>query len=270
VRVEEQRQRRAEGKRRVAERGRIAEHDPVVGHVGRAGELLLGGAEDGVEAAELDRDRDDRDDHHDVDQRVLDERDQGRSSQARLVRVGREHREREDDRQVTRQPDRLDHRLDAHELQGDVGHRRDDAGERDRERERRRPMARANEVGRRGHPVPVGDRPDADGGEQNQRVDDDRVGNREEADRAEAEDERRNRDEGVGGVDVAAEQEPRDPAAELAPAETPLVDILERSRAAPAHRGEPDERNEEEQRQDDRKLEPVDRGDRHHSPRVLT
>jgi hypothetical protein len=33
--------------------------------------------------------------------------------------------------------------------------------------------------------------------------------------------------------------------------------------------GEADDRDEEEQRDQDRQLEPVDRGDRHHSPRVL-
>ena len=54
---------------------------------------------------------------------------------------------------------RLEHRLDADQLQRDVGHRRDDAGDRDQQRQRRRAVAAADEVGRRDVAVPCDDRP---------------------------------------------------------------------------------------------------------------
>ena len=71
----------------------------------------------------------------------------------------------------------------------------------------------------------VADRPQPRHEDEDDRVEDDRVGHREEAaDRAEREHRRRHRDERVGRVEVAAEQEPGDPGAELAPAEAPLVE----------------------------------------------
>ena len=85
VRVEEQRQRRAERERRVLQLRRAGE-DHAVARVRRRGELLLRGAEDLVPAAELVGDHDDGDDDHEVDQRVLDERDQRRCAQARSCR----------------------------------------------------------------------------------------------------------------------------------------------------------------------------------------
>ena len=120
------------------------------------------------------------------------------------------------------------------------------------------PRATAHEVGRRDEPVAVRDRPHANRREQHHRVDDDRVGHREEADRPEPEDERGNRHERVGRVDVAAEQEPGDPAAELAAAEPPLVEVLERLGLAPARGGEAEPADEHEERDDDRELELVD------------
>jgi hypothetical protein len=64
--------------------------------------------------------------------------------------------------------------------------------------------------------------------------DDDRVGEREEAARADRPDERRHGDEGVGGEEVAAQQEPGDHGPEAPAAETPLVEQVEIA-ALPAH-----------------------------------
>ena len=162
-------------------------------------------------AAELGGDVDHGDDDDEVDQGVLDERDERRSAQAGVVGVGREDRERDDDRPVAGHAHRLEHGLDADQLQRDVGHRRDDAGDGDEQRQRRRAEAAADEVGRGHVAVHVADRPQPDQHEEDDRVDDDRVRHGEEPDGAGAEDQGRNGDERVGRVEVAAEQEPGDP-----------------------------------------------------------
>ena len=258
VRVEKQRERGTEGQRRVPEDLRVGEQEAVGDRRLGARELLLGCAEDVVEAAELDRDVDDGRDHDDVDQRVLDERDQRRRAQARLVRVGGEDHEGDDQRPLALDAHHLQHRADAHELQRDVGHRRDDAGDRDHQRERRRAVAAADEVGRRHVAVLVRHRPQPRRDDERHREDQDRVRDGEEADRADGEHEAGDGHERVRGVEVAAEQEPGDPAPELAPAEAPLVEVLERLRLAPARRPEAHPRDEREQGDEDDQLDPLD------------
>ena len=107
VRVHEQRERRAERERRVGPVARrTAARDEDAGR--RAGRcrrlhLVLRGVEH-VAEAELDGDPHDR--HHDdqIDQGVLDERDQRRRAQTRGVGERREHRERDEQRQVLHEP----------------------------------------------------------------------------------------------------------------------------------------------------------------------
>ena len=178
---------------------------------------------------------DDRDDDDEVDQRVLDERDHRRRPQPRGVGVRRQQHERDQQRQVlgepvvaAAEPDHVEHGLDADQLQRDVGHRRDEPGDRDGEREDAGVVAAADEVGGRDVAVPVADRPQPRHEDEDDRVEDDRVGHREEpGDRAHREHRRRHRDEGVRRVEVTAEQEPGDPGAELAPAQPPLVERVE-------------------------------------------
>ena len=155
---------------------------------------------------------DDRDDDDEVDQRVLDEGDHRRRPQARGVGVRRQQHERDQQGQVLGQPvaaatepDDLEHGLDADQLQRDVGHRRDEAGDRDREREDAGVVAAPHEVGRGDVAVTVADRPQPRHEDEDDRVEDDRVGHREEArDGARREHRRRHRDEGVRRVEVAA------------------------------------------------------------------
>ena len=90
------------------------------------------------------------------------------------------------------------------------------------------------------------------------RVDHDRVGDREEADRAGAEHQRGHGDERVRGVQVAAEQEPADERAEAAAAEPPLVQVHHVLGPAPAGRGEADAGDDEEEDDDDRERDGVD------------
>ena len=267
VRVQEQRERRAEGQRRVAENLRVGEQQAVDDRRLGAVELLLRRGEDVVEATELDRDVDHRDEHDDVDQRVLDERDQRRGAQTGLVRVGREDHEREDQRPFALDAHRPQHRADADELQRDVWHRRDDAGDRDHQRERRRAVAATHEVRRRDVAVLVRHRPQPRRHDERHREDQDRVRDREEAERAHAEQQPRHGHERVRGVQVAADQEPADPAAEVAPAQTPLIEVIERLGAAPARRHEPHARDEREQRDEDDELDPLDVV--HRAPRLV-
>jgi hypothetical protein len=155
--------------------------------------------------------------------------------------------------------------LDADELQRDVGHRGQDAGDRDREPEPAAAEPALHEVGRRDVAVAVRDRPQPWHEHEDDRIDDDRVRHREEAaDRAGREHRRGHGHERVGGVEVAAEQEPGDEGAEAAAAKAPLVEAGEAGRPPPPGRGEADDGDEDEEDQDDRQRCVVDAG--HRSP----
>ncbi len=230
------------------------------------GEGVRGLAEDVVPAAQLGRQVDHRDDDHDVDQRVLDERDQRGRAQARGVGVGREHREGDEQRQVLDEPvgvlgadaHHLEHDLDADQLERDVRHRREDAGQRDRQRERPAVVAALDEVGRRDVAVPVADRPQPRQEQEDQRVDHDRVRHGEEADRAAGVQQCGHRDERVRRVEVAADQEPGDEGAEPAAAQAPLVEAAHVGGAAPARGGEAEHGDEQEEEEEDAERDRAD------------
>ena len=244
VRVEEQRQRRAQRERDVLELVVRREQDralrPPGGRVG-LGELVRRGVEDRRPAAEPRRQVDHGHEDHDVDQDVLDERDQRGRPQPGLVGVDREDHERDEQRQVPGEPravqaHRAQHGLEPDELQRDVGHGRHEPGDRHEEGEQRAAVAAAHEVGRGDVAVHPRDRPQPQHRQEHQRIEDHGVGQGEEAHRTRAEQQRGHGDEGVGGVEVAADQEPGDPGAELAPAQPPLVEVLERLGPPPARR----------------------------------
>ena len=219
VRVDEQRQRRAERQRRVAEHLRVGQEEPVRRPLRRrrsAVELLVGRPEDRLPAAELAGDVDDGRDDHDVDQGVLDEGNERRCAKPGLVGVDREDEEGDDQRQVaddalSLDAHRLQDRLDAHQLQRDVGHGRDDAGQGDHEGQRAGAVTSPDEVGRGDVAVPVADRPEPDRDQEDHRVHDDRVRHGEEAQGPGAVDQGGDRDEGVRRVEVTADEEPGDP-----------------------------------------------------------
>jgi len=120
----------------------------------------------------------------------------------------------------------------------------------------RLPKAAANEVAGRDVAVLVTHVPDPREGQKQDRVDHDRVGHREEGNRARAESERGNRDEGVGGVEITADQEPGDDGAEAPTAEPPLVQLVEIA-LAPMGGGESQPGDESEQQHENRKRNPV-------------
>ena len=149
------------------------------------------------------------------------------------------------------------HDLDADKLQRDVWHGREDAGERDRQREPAVAEPPAHEVGRRDVAMLVRDRPQAREHDVEDRIDHDRVRHGEEADRAGAEQQRGHRDERIGGVEVAADQEPGDDGAEAAPAQAPFVQQVEVA-LAPVRGDEAEEGDEAEQDDEDDEGGPVD------------
>ena len=149
-----------------------------------------------------------------------------------------------------REAERADHHLHADELQRDIGHGGDDAGQRDGEREQAAAEAVAHIVGRGDMAALVRDRPEPREDEIEDRIDQDRVGDGEEAHGALAEHERRHGDEGVGGVEVAAEQEPGDDGAEAAPAEPPFMQQIEIG-LAPMRGDEAEPGDEQEQGDED-------------------
>ena len=91
VRIEEQRQRRAQRQGRV---GAVGAGGMCAPGTASSSFVRRHGREDLAEAAELDRNDDDRREGRDVDQDVLDDRDRGRRAQAARIGEGRQHHER--------------------------------------------------------------------------------------------------------------------------------------------------------------------------------
>ena len=198
----------------------------------------------------------------DVDQDVLDDGDRGRRAQPARIGEGRQDDERDDQRQVAdeagaRDAERADHHLEPDELQRDVGHGRDDAGDRHRQRQPAVAEAAAHEIGGGDVVVLVADVPEPREHQEQDRIDDDRVRHGEERDGAGAEGQRRNGDESVGGVEVAADQEPGDDRAEAPAAEAPFVQQVEIA-LAPVGGREAEPGDEAEQQHEDDQRGPVD------------
>ena len=255
--IEEQRQRRAERQRSVDAIGAGG-----VGAGRRQQELRRRHRrKDMAEAAELDRHHDHRGKGGDVDQNILDDGDRGRCPQPARIGERREDDEGDDQRQVggkagAADAHGADHHLQADQLQRDVRHSGDDAGDGDRQRQPAIAEAAADEIGRRDVIVLVADMPKPRKYQEQDRIDHDRVRHREEGDGAGAEGERRDGDEGVGRVEVAADQEPSDDGAEAPPAQAPFVQLVEIA-LAPMRGGKTQPRDEAEQRYKDDQGSPV-------------
>ncbi len=146
--------------------------------------------------------------------------------------------------------------LQADQLQRDIGHGGDDAGDRHRQRQPAIAEAAAHEIGRRDVVVLVADVPEPRKHQEQDRIDHDRVRHREERDGAGAEGERRNGDEGVGGVEVAADQEPGDEGAEAPAAQAPFVQLIEIA-LAPLRGGKAQPGDEPEQHHENGQSGPV-------------
>src|SRR5262249_42484269 len=87
--------------------------------------------------------------------------------------------------------------------------------------------------------------------------DDDGVGDGEERHGAGSVRQRRDGYEGIGGVEIASEQEPRDERAEASAAEPPLVKKIEIA-PTPSGGSETEPRDEGKQQDEDRQRNPVD------------
>src|SRR6202790_4466178 len=195
-----------------------------------------------MEAAQLDRDDDDRGQCRYIDQNILHDGDRRRRAQPARVSEGGQHDKGNEQRQIGGKArpgyaERADDDLDADELQGDVRHGRDYAGHRYRQCQPAVPEAPANEITRRDVAMLAAHIPQAAKEQENERVDDDRIRYREKSDGTGAERERRNGNESVGGIDIATDQEPGDEGAETPAAQTPFVKQIEIA-FAPMSRGE--------------------------------
>lgn len=195
---------------------------------------------------------DDDDDHRDEDQDILDHRDQRRCAHAAVICVRGDEGEREDQRPTAAgYTHSLEHGPDTHELQRDVGHRGQDAGDGHDEREGPAPVSPAHEVTGGQIAMTVVDRPQPWHHHEEQREDDDRVDQREEPDGAGAERELGDRDVGVGREDAAAQQEPCDRRPEASPGDAPFVETGEVP-GSPCRGDEAEHGDEREQRHEDR------------------
>src|SRR5690606_18221092 len=119
-------------------------------------------------------------------------------------------------------------RLNAHQLQRDVRHGGQNAGQRHRQRQRTRAVATTHEVSRCDIAVAITHRPQACHVDEDYRIKHDGVGNGEEtADSAQGEEGGGHDHDRVRAVAVTAAQEPGYPVAEGTATETPFIKAFE-------------------------------------------
>ena len=117
--------------------------------------------------------------------------------------------------------------MNTDELERDVGHGRDDAGDSYRQRQPTVTKAAVNEICGGDVAMLVTDMPKSWEHQEQNRIDHDRIRHSKERDCARAESERRNRDECVGGIEVTTDEEPSDDSTEASAAQTPFVQLIE-------------------------------------------
>src|SRR5262249_54931496 len=120
-----------------------------------------------------------------------------------------------------------DDNLDADKLECDIGHRGNDAGDRHGKREPAVAEAATHEICCRDVAVLVADMPEARKDQKENGENDDGVRDCEERDRARAIRQRRHGDEGIGGIEISAEQKPCDEGAEAPTTQPPFMKKIE-------------------------------------------
>ena len=111
-------------------------------------------------------------------------------------------------------------------------------------------VAAKHKIGGRDVAMFLRDRPQPRQRQVQERIDDDRIGHGKEPEGANGEDNRGNRDDRVGGIEIAAEQEPGDPTAKTPTSEAPFVDVAEIGRL-PARRDEAERRHQAKEEYED-------------------
>ena len=256
VRIHEGGERRAERQRRVwQQQSRLQDQ---AGGAALGDESVIGGGKHRAITAELVGHHDDRDQHHDVDHDVLDESNQCRRTQARAVGIEREDDEGRDDRPFAGQPHGLDHHAHADQLQRDIGHGRDQTGQRDRQLQSARIVGAVHDIGRGNITILVRDLPQDRHHREHEGIDDDGVGQRKEAVGADRIDQCRHGDHGIGGIKIATDQKPGDPGAELPAAQSPFVEMFVDRAGLPARGEKAHHRDEREEEDENRKRDPLD------------
>ena len=156
------------------------------------------------------------------------------------------------------QPHRLDHHAHPDQLQGDIGHGRDHAGDGDGKFKPARMVGAVDHVGRGDVAIGMRHLPQHRHDREHEGIDDDGVGQREEAVGADRIDQRRHRDHGVGGIEIAADQKPGDPGAELPSAQPPFVEMFADRAGFPARGEESHHGDEDKEEEENRESNPVD------------
>ncbi len=246
MRIQEQRHGRTERQRRVAG----VSPGAASGRLGQKQFLRRDMGEDRAKTAQLDGNDDHSDNHCEIDQQVLDDRDHRRGAQTGGIGEGRKHREGDDQRNMAGNPEGADHCLHADQLQRDIGHCGEDTGHADGQRQPAIAIAAADEFRTGNIAVIACHLPKFRKHQKQDRVADHSIGNGEKAQRAGAEHQCRNGDEGVGGIGVTADEEPGDPGAEAPAAQAPFLDMAHIA-GFPAPGDEAENDDEDDQRQKD-------------------
>ena len=185
-------------------------------------ECGVGEGEDVGVSVEFVREVNNGDEDHDGEHGVLDDGDDGGRAQAAGVGVGGEDDEGRGEGPLTMNAEGGDDDAHADELQCDVRHEGEDAGEGDGDGERAEVVTAADEVCKGDVAVAMADGPKARQDEHHVGVDKDCVGDGEKAVGAGTIKRGGDGDDSVGGVEIATEEEPGDPGTEAATCEAPF------------------------------------------------
>ncbi len=178
-------------------------------------------------AAQFGRQNDDRGQHHEVEHHVFHDGDGGRCAESAGVSVGGQNQEGSDERPLSVDAHHGDHLAHADELQRDVRH----GGQNPRERHCDRKPAAAvpafDEVGQGYVTVLVTYLPEARQHQHHVGIQQNAIRDGEEAEGAHPIHRRRHRNHRVGGVEISADQKPRDERAEAPAGQSPLFQAVE-------------------------------------------
>src|SRR5579859_448851 len=226
-------------------------------------------SKDLAKAAKIGRDDNENDDQRDENHQILHQGNHGGSAQPACIGVGRQDDEGDEQGQVDIQPAKRESErntkrgkrdLNAEHLQSDVGHGCYNARKGYRESERSAAKTVFHEVGSGDIATLLTDGPELGHQNEDDGIDEDGIGNSEPAvQRAQAKHGRGYGDKGIGGVKIAAQQEPGHNSAETPPGKAPFADQIQVA-APPARSNKSQNGNERKENDKDGKCNPVKHG----------
>ncbi len=203
-------------------------------------------------SAQLDRNVDQRRQHHHIQHNVLHNRNHRRRAQSARVRIRGQNHKRRGQRPLALHPHRFDHNSDPHQLQRNVRHQRQHSGQRNRNRQPAVPIPASHKV-RKGYvTVTVTNRPQPRQHHHHVRIRDHRIRHREETHRSASIQQSRYSDHRIRRIKISTDQKPGHPRAEASPRQPPLFERTHSClRPAPPRRPESSQRHQRKKETED-------------------